>query len=108
VPQVVVMRLAPAAGASASSTDSPGVFSDGSSSLAGVAGLLLQTSQIRQIDIIYSARSRRCGKQGAEAKELMAEIPVQRSPVRLQMISSETSARAPNLQIQAVSSGDNE
>jgi hypothetical protein len=39
----------------------------------------------------------------------MAEIPVQRSPVRLQIINSETIAPAPNLQIQAVAAnGDNE
>jgi hypothetical protein len=39
----------------------------------------------------------------------MADNPVQRYPVRLQIINSETSAPAPNLQIQAVAAnGDNE
>jgi hypothetical protein len=117
----VVVRLARAARASASSPESPGASrTTAHPRLASRVGrLLFQTSQIRQIDIIYFGytldilwpiiyfgRSRHPERRPQERKRAKGRDTLL---FGCKIINFETSSPAPNLQIQAVAAnGDNE
>jgi hypothetical protein len=86
-------------------------LSDDCSPSAEVAGggLPFQTSEIRQIHIMYSGRSRCIRKGGRRKRKEPMPIFLKRDPTRLHIINAHTSFPAPNPQIQAVAaSGYNE
>jgi hypothetical protein len=112
-----VMRFARAASALGSPTELPGpsLTTAHPRQASRVGGLLFQTSQNQQIDIIYTLADRGIRKGGRRSgRSAWPIFPFNAilfgcRPARLQIINSETSVPAPNLQIQEVAAaGHNE